>query len=114
MDDIPRPIAAQPIRLLDQVRKLMREKGLAYNTEKTYLHWIRSFIRFQRRRHPRNMGAAEVDAYLSWLAVHRSVSPGTQAIALNALIFLYHRFLGHDLGQLAFTRAHRLPRRATS
>jgi integron integrase len=53
------------------------------------------------------MGAAEVDEYLSWLAVYRSVSPGTQAIALNALIFLYHRFLGQDLGQLVFTRAHR-------
>ncbi len=110
MDDIPISIAAQPTRLLDQVRQRMREIGLAYSTEKTYLHWIRSFIRFHRRRHPRNMGAAEIDAFLSWLAVQRGVAPGTQAIALNALIFLYHRFFEHDIGQLTFTRARRKQR----
>ena len=107
MDDIPIPVTAQPVRLLDQLRERMREQNLAYSTEKTYLYWIRSFIRFHRLRHPRDMGAAEVDAFLSHLAVHRSVSPGTQAIALNALIFLYHRFLDRDLGQLAFRRARR-------
>jgi len=107
MDDIPRPVVAQPVRLLDQIRQRMREQGLAYTTEKTYLHWIRSFIRYHRRRHPQDMGTAEVDAFLSYMAVQRGVAPGTQAIALNALIFLFHRFFEHDLGQLSFIRARR-------
>ncbi len=107
MDDIPRSVPEHPVRLLHQVRMHMREQGLAHSTEKTYLHWIRSFIRFHRLRHPRNMGKAEVDAYLSWLSVRRSVAPGTQAIALNALIFLYHRFYKRDLGKLSFTPARR-------
>lgn len=110
MDDIPKPLVEQPARLLDQVRERMREQGLAYTTEKTYLHWIRTFIRFHRMRHPSDMGAAEVDAFLSWLAVRRGVAPGTQAIALNAVIFLYHRFFDRDLGKLAFTRARRKQR----
>jgi len=105
MDDIPRPLKARPERLLDQVRARVRERGLAYTTEKTYLHWIRGFIRYHGRRHPGEMGAAEVDAYLSWLAVERRVSPRTQAIALNAVVFLYHRVLFMPLGQLGFTRA---------
>jgi len=105
VDDIPTPVRQGATRLLDQVRYRMREHNLAFTTEKTYLHWIRSFIRFHRMRHPADMGAHDVDAYLSWLATVRRVSPGTQAIALNALVFLYERFLDQELGQLAFTRS---------
>ena len=88
MDDIPTPIARRSRRFLDQVRRCMRDRKLAYSTEKTYLHWIRVFIRFHKMRHPTQMGAAEVDAFLSWLSIERRVAPGTQAIALNALVFL--------------------------
>lgn len=77
---------------------------MAYSTEKTYVHWIRSYIRFHRNRHPRELGAADVDRYLSWLAVTRRVSPGTQAIALNALVFLYQKCLEIELGKLDFER----------
>lgn len=66
----------------------MRRRSLAYATEKTYLYWIRLFIRFQKRRHPREMGAAEVDTFPSWLAVEKNTAPATQAVALNALVFL--------------------------
>ena len=83
----------------------MRERHLAYATEKTYIHWIRSFIRFHKRRHPKTMGALEVDEYLSWLAASRQVSPATQAIALNALVFMYRHVLDTDLGNLRYTRA---------
>lgn len=104
IDDIPVPIRLKQPRFLDEVRVLMRRKNLAYTTERTYLYWIRFFIRFHKRRHPRDMGAVEVDEFLSWLAVERRVAPATQAIALNALVFLYHKFLKIDLGQLEFTR----------
>jgi len=77
---------------------------MAYSTEKTYVHWIRSFVRFHGNRHPRDLGAPDVDRYLSWLAVNRGVSPGTQAIALNALVFLYHQCLEVELGKLDFRR----------
>ncbi len=82
----------------------MRGRNLAYSTEQTYVHWIRAFIRFHRMRHPAEMGSAEVDEYLSWLAVVRRVSPGTQAIALNALVFLYDKFLEQPLGELRYSR----------
>ena len=105
MDDIQVPIASKSPRLLDQVRRLMRERKLAYTTEKTYLHWIRRYIRFHKMRHPSEMGAVEVDEFLSWLAVERRVSPSTQAIALNALVFLYERFFEKSLGSLTFKRS---------
>jgi integron integrase len=104
MDDIPKPLELKRPRLLDGVRRIMRERHMAYSTEKTYVHWIRSYIRFHRNRHPRELGAPEVDRYLSWLAVQRNVSPGTQAIALNAIVFLYHKCLEIDLGKLDFER----------
>ena len=105
MDDIQVPISSKSPRLLDQVRRLMRERKLAYTTEKTYLHWIRRYIRFHKMRHPSEMGAVEVDEFLSWLAVERRVSPSTQAIALNALVFLYERFFEKSLGSLTFKRS---------
>jgi integron integrase len=105
MDDVRTPLAEKPARFLDQLRVLMRQQQLAYPTEKTYLHWIRKFIRFHGRRHPKDMGAAEVDEFLSWLASHRQVAPATQAIALNALIYMYRHQLGNDLGTLHFRRA---------
>ena len=66
---------------IDAVRNTIRGRNLALTTERTYVRWIRSFIRFHRFRHPNDMGAVEVDAYLSWLAAHRRVSPKTQAVA---------------------------------
>jgi integron integrase len=83
----------------------MRERQLAYATEKTYLYWIRGFIRFHKLRHPQEMGGPEVDAYLSWLALHKQVSPATQAIVLNALVYMYKRHLQRELGNLQFRRA---------
>ena len=105
MEDIRRPVAADSRRLLDQLRLHMRGRGLAYSTEKTYIHWIVFFIRFHKRRHPRDMGATEVDEFLSWLASSRNVSPATQAIVLNALVYLYQKFLGMPLGNLQYRRA---------
>ena len=106
MENMRVPVAEKPTRFLDQLRLLMRQQQLSYSTEKTYLHWIRKFIHFHNKRHPREMGAAEVDEFLSWLASHRQVAPATQSIALNALVYMYKHQLDNDLDTLNFRRAH--------
>ncbi len=105
MEDVRTPLPEKPDRFLDRLRVHMRGRPLAYTTEKTYLHWIRGYIRFHKRRHPREMGAREVDEYLSWLAAERHVSPATQAIVLNALVYMYKHYFKEDLGGLQFRRA---------
>jgi len=104
MDDIPVPISQSRSPFINQLRAFMRIKQLSYATEKTYLHWILSYIRFHGRRHPQLLKAKHVDKYLSYLAIERKVSPQTQALALNSIVFLHHRFLGHKLGKLNFSR----------
>ena len=99
------PIPDNPLRLMDTIRKSIREQHLAYTTEQTYIHWIRNFIRFHNKRHPQEMGAKEVDEYLSWLGVHRQVSPATQAIALNSIVYMYRHIFAAELGVLNFHRA---------
>ncbi len=67
--DIPSPLPVQPVRFLERLRAFIRMRGLAYKTEKTYVFWIKRFIRFHDRQHPEAMGALEVEAFLSHLAV---------------------------------------------
>ncbi|HZJ95840.1 MAG TPA: integron integrase [Thiopseudomonas sp.] len=95
---------------LSAISQAMRQKGYALRTEKTYLHWIKRFILFHEKRHPQNMGADEVRAFLSHLANQHHVATGTQKIALNALAFLYNKYLNQPLGQLDFVPASK-PRR---
>jgi integron integrase len=112
MDDIKVPIPAEKPRFLDQVRTCIRERNLAYSTEKTYVYWILFFIRFNNKRHPKDMGKAEIESFLSFLANGRNCSKATQRIALNALIFLYREFLKQELGNLSFnlsTKHRRIP-----
>lgn len=87
---------------MDQVRVIMRSRQMAYKTEQTYCKWITHFIRFHEYRHPRHMAASEVDTFLSYLAINRQAAINTQKTALNALVFLYKRVLGTELGQLNF------------
>jgi len=94
--------------LLDMVREKMRTRHLAYRTEQAYLQWIRRYIAFHKRRHPKNLGAAEVEQFLTYLAVNRKVSSSTQSQALQALLFMYRQVLGVDLPWLEnVTRAAR-------
>lgn len=95
---------------IESVRAEIRLRGYSIRTEKTYLTWIRRFICFSGKRHPREMGAGEVTAFLSWLANERHVAINTQKVALNALVFLYQKILKQDLGDLGFSLASR-PRR---
>jgi len=84
-------------RLLDRVREAIRTRHYSRRTEKAYVHWIRRFIFFHDKRHPAEMGAAEISAFLSSLAVRDKVAASTQNQALSALLFLYRDVLGVDL-----------------
>jgi len=84
-------------RLLDQVRERIRYCHYSLRTEQTYIYWIRFFIRFSGVRHPRSMGAQEVEAFLTHLASDRKVSPATHRQALSALLFLYRQVLDIQL-----------------
>jgi len=97
---------SRPVKLLDQVRERICILHYSRSTEKTYLYWIRFFILHNNKRHPKDMGAAEVEAFLSHLATQREVSAGTQNQAMHAILFLYKQVLGIDLPWLdGITRA---------
>ncbi|HSB60646.1 MAG TPA: phage integrase N-terminal SAM-like domain-containing protein, partial [Vicinamibacteria bacterium] len=91
------PPAAPRPRLLDRVREAIRTRGYSRRTEKAYVHWIQRYILFHGKRHPVEMGAAEVTAFLTHLAVQGHVAASTQNQALSALLFLYQDVLGTEL-----------------
>ena len=100
-----------PPKLLDQLRESLRVRRYSLRTEDAYVDWVRRFILFHGKRHPKELGAPEVQAFLSHLAVDRHVSPSTQNQAKSALIFLYHHLLEVDLPWLSeIVRARRQPR----
>lgn len=112
MDDIRHRLPDQPIRLMHKIRLHMRENGLAYRTEQTYTHWIKRFIVFHHKKHPKDMGEPEIEAFLTDLGVRRNCSVSTQKIALNSLVYLYKRYMGLALENLDFSAAklhRRLP-----
>ncbi|HET6587385.1 MAG TPA: integron integrase [Oleiagrimonas sp.] len=103
-------VSEQP-RLLDQVRARLRVKHYSLRTEQAYVGWIRRFILANGKRHPREMGGPEVEAFLTGLATRHHVAAGTQNQALAALLFLYREVLEQELPWLdKVTRAKR-PRR---
>ncbi|NND68078.1 MAG: integron integrase [Halioglobus sp.] len=110
MDDIRTSVPAGSLRFIDKLRLDMRDKGYAYQTEKTYVHWVKRYIYFHNKQHPGSMGAVHINQFLSALGNDRHCSPATQRIALNALIYLYRKFLQVELEPLDFEKA-RLKRR---
>ena len=97
--------------LFGVAREKMRTRHLALRTEQTYLQWMRRYVVFHRRRHPRSLGAAEVEQFLTHLAVHHKVSAPTQNQALQAILFLYRHVLDINLPWLDnVTRASRTKR----
>ena len=100
-------------KLLEQVREVIRTRHYSLRTEGTYLGWIRRFILFHGKRHPREMGRQEVQQFLSHLAVEAHVAASTQSQALSAIMFLYQQVLKQDIGWLdEVVRAkqpHRVP-----
>jgi len=101
------------LKLKEQLHEVMRFKQLSHRTESAYWHWMKGFILFHGKRHPREMHAAEVQAYLSHLAARRNVAAATQNQALNAIVFLYREILGIELGAIGKierpTRGPKLP-----
>lgn len=112
VEDVRSPINPGSKRFMDRLRLFIRSRQLAYKTEKTYCYWILYFIRFHDRKNPADMGKREVEQFLEHLGSQQNVAPNTQKTALNALVFLYHKFLERDLGELRFgytTRPRQLP-----
>jgi integron integrase len=103
-----------PPRLLDQVRERIRVKHYSLRTEQAYVGWIKRYILFHDKRHPREMGKREVEAFLGALAVERNVSAATQTQALSALLFLYREVLGIELPWLDDLVRAKKPRRLPS
>jgi integron integrase len=99
-------VSDEPPRLLERVRQALRRKHYSLRTEEAYVGWARRFILFHRKRHPQEMGAPEIEAFLTDLAVHQQVAASTQNQALSALLFLYNEVLQQPLdAQLNPTRA---------
>ncbi|WP_285834444.1 integron integrase [Kangiella sp. TOML190] len=94
---------------INSIRNIMRVNQYSFQTEKTYLYWIKDYIRFHAYDHPQNLSEKDVSNYLSYLAVTRNVSISTQKIALNAIVFLYKRILKNPLGQLTDIQRSKKP-----
>ena len=107
----PRDPAGRP-GLLQVVRDRIRRLGLARRTEDAYVGWVRRFVMANGRRHPADLGQAEVEAFLTTLAARWDVSASTQNQALAALLFLYRAVLGHSLPWMVSsdTQSHALRR----
>jgi integron integrase len=104
--------APPPRKLLDQMSDCLRTQHYSARTEESYVEWVRRYILFHQKRHPKDMGAPEVKAFLTHLAVERKVAASTQNQALSALLFLYREVLNQPLSGIDAVRARqpgRLP-----
>lgn len=107
----PADSGPRPPKLLDRLSVALRARHYSDRTEKAYRHWVKRYIVHHGMRHPADLGAAEVNAFLTHLASVECVSASTQNQALSALLFLYRRILGIDLGDLGEILRARRPRR---
>src|SRR5882724_5549992 len=103
-------IATRP-RLFDEVRAVARMRHLSLRTEQAYIQWIRRYIRFHNKRHPREMGETEIRAFISHLAVNERVAASTQTVALSALLFLYRDVLKQYLPYVSQIERAQKPKR---
>ena len=106
-----RHAAPQQPRLLEQLRDKIRVKHYSIRTEHVYIDWVKRFIRFHGMRHPKELGAAQVEAFLTHLAVQGNVSASTQNQAKSALLFLYKEVLGSELPWLDGIESAKRPQR---
>ena len=100
-------------KLLDQARDALRARHYSYRTEETYIDWMRRYILFHDKRHPHEMGAAEIQAFITHLAAERTVAASTQNQALSAILFLYREVLHKEIEPLLHTSAKRPERLPT-
>jgi integron integrase len=106
-----RDAASRPLSLLGQLRQRLRTKHYSRKTEQAYEHWVRQFVLFHGRRHPRRMGNREIAAFLNHLANVRQVSASTQNLALAAILFMYRHTLGVDVGYVRGVERAKQPKR---
>jgi integron integrase len=100
-------------KLLDQLRDALRIKHYSYRTEETYHDWVRQYILFHHKRHPAEMGATEIRAFLAYLASERTVAASTQNQALSAILFLYREVLHKEIEPILLSSAKRPERLPT-
>jgi len=101
-------VEKRPKKLLEQVSDVIWIKHYSYKTEKSYIGWIKRYILFHNKRHPKEMGSAEIEAFLTHLAVEENVAASTQNQALNAILFLYREVIKQELDlQVDAVRAKR-------
>jgi len=105
------PAPANKPKLLDQARIAMRQRHYSLKTEKSYVSWMKRFILFHNKRHPKDMGDVEIEQFLNHLVLKRGVSASTQAQALNAVVFLYKQVLEMEIGQFENLRKSNKPKR---
>ena len=105
------PESPHPPKLLEQVVARLRVKHYSLRTEQIYVDWIKRFVWFHGKRHPKDMGAAEIETFLSNLAVERAVSASTQNQAKSALLFLYKEVLQIELPWLENVTQAKVPKR---
>ena len=101
----------RPTRLLERVRGEIRARHYSRRTEEAYAYWIRRFIVFHGMRHPRELGAAEIASFVTWLAVEQHVAASTQNQALSGVLFLYRDVLRIDIGDVVVPPRARMPAR---
>ena len=103
--------SGKPRKLLDQVRDRVRTKHYSIRTEEAYVGWIRRFVLFHNKQHPREMGKRDIESFLTYLAVDSKVSASTQSQALSALLFLYRDVLDLEFPQIEDVTRAKPPQR---
>lgn len=103
-----------PSSLLTDLRNALRVRHYSYRTERTYVDWVKRFIRFHDLRHPNELGPRDISRFLTWLATQRDVSAATQSQALSAIVFLYVHVLHQPVERLAEVERARKPRQLPS
>lgn len=108
------PAAGKEKKLLDQYSEALRNRHYSLRTEKTYVSWVRQYILYHNKRHPREMGVAENNDFITWLVNQKTVSSSTQNQAISASLFLYRHVLNIQLDEKALipirpTKPKRVP-----
>jgi site-specific recombinase XerD len=93
LENVTSDAGSKPKKLLDQISEALRTKHYAYRTEQTYIDWIKRYIIFHKKRHPKDMDVEEIREFITHLAVERKVATSTQNQALSAILFLYRTVL---------------------
>jgi len=101
----------QSPKLLEQARGVLRAKHYSLKTEQSYINWMKRYVLFHNKRHPKDMGEAEINQFLTYLAVKENVAASTQNQALCAIVFLYKEIIGRDVDDLGKVIRAKKPKR---